>query len=259
MSAYVRAASTDVSFFNFIIQTVLHVDHMQHVARQTLDNKEYLKDAGKLAQEDPGRGTRFLRENAQGFLEMFVARMVDNFQKYLVDLIREILHSKPDMLRTRQQSLTLEELLGYKRIEDLVHDVIERKVNSLSYEGFAELEKWCLERGIVIEIPSPEGNRIIELIATRNIVAHNRCIVDERYLRTVRASKLEAGVRRALNVEYFFDSLLLLNNIAFKTDAASRKKFSLPAVKFEPEAAKSEGDKALSPAADGDGMAGTQS
>jgi hypothetical protein len=44
--------------------------------------------------------------------------------------------SKPSILNTRQQSLTLETLLKYDRIEDLVYDVTKRKVNSRSYEGF---------------------------------------------------------------------------------------------------------------------------
>jgi hypothetical protein len=74
------------------------------------------------------------------------------------------------MLRTRQQTITLDELLGYERIQDLVHDVIERKVNSLSYEGFAALQEWCTERGIEINVPASKKETVIEMIGLQNFI-----------------------------------------------------------------------------------------
>ncbi len=95
---------------------------------------------------------------------MFVARLVDNFQKYLVDLIREILRSKPAMLSTKQQAISLEDVLKHGSIEGLVHDVIERRVNTLSYDGFADLQKWCAERGIQIKVAPSKRDAVVELI-----------------------------------------------------------------------------------------------
>jgi hypothetical protein len=164
---------------------------------------------------------------------MFFVRLIDNFQKYLVDVIREVLRSKPTMLRTRQQSITLEELLGYERIHDLVHDVIERKLNSLSYEGFAALQEWCTERGIQIDVPTSRHATVIEVVATRNIIAHNRGFIDERYARTVGIPKSQVGTQRLLSVDYFFSSFSLLNDVVFKTDAAASSKFGLPTVNIE--------------------------
>jgi hypothetical protein len=231
--AYVRASYADNRFFHFIIDNVVRGDYVVYVAKQTLDGKDYkAKNPSDLVRMDPGPRTKYLRENSQVFLEMFVSRLVDNFQKYLVDVIREVLHSKPSMLSTRQQSLTLEEVLKYERIEDLVHDVIERKVNSLSYEGFAEVQKWCAEKGIQIKVPAARQAAVSELIATRNIIAHNRGLVDERYARTVRGSKSQVGTCRILNADYFFNAGSLLNDIVFKTDDATRNKFRLLAVKM---------------------------
>ena len=95
---------------------------------------------------------------------MFVARLVDNFQKYLVDLIREILRSRPAMLSTKQQAISLEDVLKHGSIEGLVHDVIERRVNTLSYDGFADLQKWCAERGIQIKVAPSKRDAVVELI-----------------------------------------------------------------------------------------------
>lgn len=45
---------------------------------------------------------------------------------------------------------------------------------------------------------------LIEIIATRNIITHNRGLIDEKYLRTVNCSDYKFGERRELEVEYFF-------------------------------------------------------
>jgi hypothetical protein len=245
--AYVNASHADFRLFAFITDTVLHVDYGAYVARQALDGKEQIiTEAGALADREPGPRTKFLRINRQVFLEMFLSRMVDNFQNYLVDLIREILHSNPSMLSTRQQSLTLEEVLTYDRIEDLVHDVVERKVNSLSYEGFSDLQKWCTDRGIPISVPASRLAEVIELIATRNIIAHNRGIVDERYIRSVRHPSFSIGARRDLSVDYFYEAKTLLDKIVYNTDKSAQKKFRLPTTKIKRDVETSEATQSRS-------------
>ena len=224
--AYATASIADLQFFHFIIQTVTGIDYVAYVAKQALDGKDRdeVKSPDELLKIAAGARTKILRKNAQALLEMFFARLVDNFQKYLVDVIREILRSKPTMLRTRQQSITLDELLEYERIEDLVHDVIERKVNSLSYEGFAALAEWCTERGIQIDVPASRHATVIEVIATRNIIAHNRGFIDERYARTVGIPKSQVGTQRLLSVDYFFSAFWLLSDVVFKTRRCGKQK-----------------------------------
>jgi hypothetical protein len=235
LEAYTRASMADVRFFSFICDTVISSDYIAHVAKQALDGVELKeKRPSELAQSEPGTRTIFLRRNSQALLEMFIARLVDNFQKYLVDLIREILRSKPTMLSTKLQTMTLEDVLKHDSIEALVHDVIERRVNTLSYDGFADLQKWCSERGIQIEVAPDKRDSIVELISTRNIIAHNRGFVDERYLRSVNNSKFKVGDCRKLEVDELFRGLKLLNEVVFETDSAAQRKFGLTAVEVRP-------------------------
>jgi hypothetical protein len=229
--AYVRASRTDMRFFSFICDTVISSDYIAHVARRALDGVELKeKQPSDLARSEPGVRTRFLRENSQALLEMFVSRLVDNFQKYLVDLIREILRSKPAMLSTKLQTMTLEDVLKHESIEGLVHDVIERRVNMLSYDGFSDLQKWCAERGIQIKVIPSKRDSIVELISTRNIIARNRGFVDERYLRSVKNAKFNVGDCRKLDVDDLFDGMKLLDGVVFKTDSTARRKFGLATV-----------------------------
>ena len=230
--AYFRANRADLGLFYFILDTVLASDWVAHVARQALDGNENIKDHDptQLAQDNPGPRTKFLRRNRQSLQEMFMSRFVDNFQKYVVDLIRAVLRVRPEILSTSQQSLTLEHLLQYTRIEDLVHDIIERKVNALSYEGFADLQKWCLDRGIPIQVRGVDLDIVVELVATRNIIAHNRGIVDERYIRTVPSPTFQVNASRMFEVDDVWEALALFDRVVSETDALSIQKFGLDSV-----------------------------
>jgi hypothetical protein len=110
--------------------------------------------------------------------------------------------------------------------------VIERKVNSLSYEGFSALQKWCEEKGIQIKVPTARVLAVVEVIATRNIIAHNRGLVDERYIRAVRTSSFKIGNSRILDADDLFRAHALLNEVVFETDKAARNKFGLQAVEI---------------------------
>lgn len=236
--AYFRSASSDFGLFHFIIDIVLKSDYFTFVAKRALDGSDDYKsvEPEQLARTHPGLLTKFLRKRRQVLLEMFLGRLVDNFQVFLVDLVRMVLHAKPAMLSTRQQTLTLEELLKYDRIEELVHDIIERRVNALTYEGFGELRSWCAERGLQIEVPAAHSDAVIELIATRNVIAHNRGVVDERYLRTVQNPRFGLGEVRKLEVDDLLSALALLHRIVAETDQCAAEKFRLPTGRLKPHA-----------------------
>jgi len=226
---YFRAADRDISLFHFIIDTVLASDYVAHVARRALDDTKEVGNLtpSELARTAPGPRTTFLRRQRQALLEMFVSRLVDNFQTYLVDLVRAVLRSKPQMLSSRQRSVSLEMILKYDRMEDLLHAVIERKVTALSYEGFAELHTWCSERGLDIAVTEEQKAALVELIATRNVIAHSRGCIDDRYLFAVRATRFKWGDPRSLEVDDLFAAIRLLHAVVVSTDSSVADKFSL--------------------------------
>src|SRR6185312_17359653 len=100
--------------------------------------------------------------------------------------------------------------------------------------GFADLQKWCAERGIQIRVAASKRDSIVELISTRNIIAHNRGFVDERYLRSVKNAKFKVGDCRKIEVDDLFNGLKLLNEVVFETDSKARRKFGLASVEVRP-------------------------
>ena len=120
-SDYFKTSYRNLGLFSFVIDTVLTGDYVVHIASRALDGKELDKqiDPADLAKKEPGPRTKQLRKFAQELLEAFFVRFVDNFEVYLSDILREVLRKKPDILRSRQQTVTLEHVLQFPTIDDL--------------------------------------------------------------------------------------------------------------------------------------------
>jgi len=234
---YLWSERCDLRLLHFVIDTVLTGDYVAHVARQALDGKNDYESTspGDLASSNPGQRTLSLRKSSQELLEMFLARVIDNFQVYLVDIIRDVLRLKPEILSARKQEFTLGQILKYKTIEDLVQSMIEGKIGALSYEGFGYIQEWCDNKGIPLIVPENKLYLIIELISVRNIIIHNRGRVDSRYLIACSKSTMTIGEKFPLKIDYLFESSKLLNDIVNLTDKAITDKFHVNSIDVNKE------------------------
>jgi hypothetical protein len=236
LAEYYWASVCDWRLFSFVIDSVLAGDYVAHVARRALDGHDADDiTPADLAQKDPGVRTRQLRESRQELHEMFLGRAVDNFQTYIVDIIRTVLHKQPRILTARKQELTLGYILQFDSIEALTHDIIEGKVHALSYDGFGDLEEWCTSKGIPLIVPAGSRTRVVELIATRNLIVHSRGRIDERYINAAAASREQLGEKRTLEIDDVLDAIDLLNRVVTATDAAIVGKYDLERLSIRPE------------------------
>ncbi len=243
---YFWSGECDFALFHLVVDTVLSSDYGAFIAKKALDDEETpegLKPED-LAKTDPGPRTRALRKSKQELLEMFLCRAVDSFQVYVVDIIREVLTRKPEILSGRRQEISLGQILSFDSIEAFVQDVIESKVTSLSYEGFAELEGWCSDRGIPLVVPHGSRRDVVELIATRNLIVHNRGVVDARYLNAAGDSQFTVGNKRRIKTDEYHEALDLLNRIVAATDGAVAAKFGIPQLGVQSELRERRGDRA---------------
>lgn len=234
---YWWANTCDLWLFYFVNDLALRRDFVSHIAQQGLEGKQDYKTQTpeELAKTTPGPSTIALRQSRQEMLEMFVSRAVDNFEVYLVSMVRLVLHKEPRILSDRKQELTLGQILKFETIEALSREIIEGKLNALSYEGFGELEAWCTQRSIPLVVPHGQRERIVELIALRNIIVHNRGYVDERYRTAVSSSSTRLGDKREIDVDDLSGAIALLNTVVRSTDAAIAGKFRLATVKVDDE------------------------
>ncbi|MBD8006831.1 hypothetical protein [Bacillus norwichensis] len=230
---FFSSVNKDLKLFYFVVNNVVNMDYASYRAREALDgNDDVYSEPSELLDKKPGKLTLQLREHKQELIEMFFSRLVDNFQVYIIDIIREILKVKPQILYNRQPTVSMEQILKYDNIDALVQDLIEEKVSSLSYSGLGKVQEWCKERGIPLELPEDRRETIIEYIAIRNLIIHNRGYVDERYVKTIRNTKFKNGMKRNLSVDNLYDAIKDLNSVVYHTDEKAHEKFQLETMEF---------------------------
>lgn len=206
-------------------------DYVQYIAKSALDDEELkIKSPVELANRDPGKATKELRKNRQTLLQMFYVRVVSNFEIYLIELIKEVLKVKPEILSGTLIESSIKEMLEINSIETLIDNQIEKKVNSLSYKGFDELSDWCKDRGIEIVIPEEYWEIVVDAILTRNVIVHNRGIADKKYISSTTNKKFsEIGEQRTIYIDEYLMIEYVLDYIVYLTDIGIIKKYEIEA------------------------------
>ncbi len=224
---YFSAGEKGLALFHFLVTRVVHADHVAYIAKRALAGEEWSVNEAELLKNDPGKNVGALRQMRQEFLELFFENAVNNFDTYIVSILREVLRKRPEILRTREQNVSVEYVLQFHSIQELTNDLVEGKVNSLSFEGFKALQAWCSKRDIPLAVPEDMSDTIVELIATRNCIVHNRGLIDDKYLRTVRNPKFRKDQKRNIEISDFEEAVQMLNRVVLATDKGVASKFGL--------------------------------
>ena len=129
-----------------------------------------------------------------------------------------------------RDAITVDFALQYATRQELLEALTERKVLELSFKGMRELNKHMQSQySFSLFDEETDLERASFLIEKRNLVTHNRSIVNRRYLQRV------PSATEALGKSLRFDPLEILKEIHFLTSAAraidhrARKKFGIPA------------------------------
>ena len=137
--------------------------------------------------------------------ELIVTRYVDNYLVYLADLLSLILCEMPkevqvDLVQSLEAlsenlkgglSIKFEEVLTFKSIDELIRWMAEKKVQSLSREGFFSMARYfktVLNLDLVSD--AKRTKELVRAISTRNLLVHKRGIIDSKYIGTLQ----DAGI-----------------------------------------------------------------
>jgi uncharacterized protein YutE (UPF0331/DUF86 family) len=212
--------------FNFLDIVVGSVASVNNVINQG----ESDESEQNIEENDDAQQTQYHKRwmsYSQLFLQMAVCRLIDNYSSYLSDVIREAIPLKPEILKSGEQ-VKLEYVLQFDTMSDFLNDLIDRKVTSLSYGGFLDIEKWCVEKlGLSLLKDAEQRDSLIELIETRNIFVHNRGKIGEKYLRNVSNTNFVLGQERLIDLDYLIHTITLLLSCGLNFDEKIAAKFSL--------------------------------
>ena len=162
------------------------------------------------------------------FHEVLLTRSVDNFLTYISDLITLIYKTKPETLRSGETE-KLEFILQFHTMDDLVAAIAERRVNELSYQGMRSLSEALSKRmGLTLFERPADMDRAVLLIEIRNIISHNRGIINSIFQSRVGSARGELGSKLTFTTDEVFGDVRFLASAAASIDRRAMIKFGLP-------------------------------
>jgi hypothetical protein len=227
---FVTRLATEFDKLNNLVYTaILGIDedfkHRIISSEQRESVRRRLEEGPKIVGQLPGyRALMF---------QMMYTRAVDNFLAYVSELIALIFRTRPDTLKSNA-TVRLETILQFKAMDDLISALTERRVQDLSYKGMKTLSEYLSKRlAFELFIRRDSLERAVEIIEFRNLIVHNRALVDSVFVE--RMPKYADRIGKTLDVEdehELPDTLEFLSASALDIDKRASQKFDLPRVEI---------------------------
>jgi hypothetical protein len=212
-----------VSFDFLLWRLVARSDHGQTPEQQS--ESENLRMAAFLMAKNAKTEMTSYEEM---YKQMVLCRGVDMYLTYLTELLRLVFSVKPEIMKSNEQ-VTYESILEHSTIDDLVGWLIEEKVTKLSHHGVAKLSEFFEKRlGLALFTNPACAEGVAKLVEIRNIIVHNRGIVNQLFLDRVPGWLGKIGEAIVVRDKEITKMLVFLAAAAGDTDERARDKFGLP-------------------------------
>jgi hypothetical protein len=161
------------------------------------------------------------------FNEIAISRDVDHFEIYLTQILYRIFRERPETLRTSDQ-LKYADILECSNMDDLLHLLAEKKTIGLAYSGYVGIRQF-LEKslGLPLSRNSKMEHVITEAIEVRNIIVHNKGLVNRSFQQRTGRTDLPIGILFPLDASYCNRANVYLIDLAEEIDAAVCAHFSI--------------------------------
>lgn len=222
-------------FFHFVVHMAGSLDSVARGAHDALiETARSQEETARLIRDWKARRSAVdeLKTNRQFLLEIVLVRHIENYLNYLATLLFAIFTQRPETLRSGE-AIDLKTVLAHDTMNALIQSIAERKVESLSYRSFSDLQSYFSERFSLALIEKSKEPKIIEAIETRNISVHNRCIINDRYVNKTGTDENMVGQRRELYRENIDELVPLLASAVKALDVAARRELKLRGARFD--------------------------
>jgi hypothetical protein len=220
-------------FFIFFVRWTRRPDEMyEDVIKLSYQDEP---DKLKALLAEPRKGEAHLRRFARFVMEMMLVRGTDNFLSYVSELLALVFTSRPETLKSGE-TVKLEEVLQHSTMDDLVKRLAERRVERLSYQGMKDLQKDLAEKLNFELLPSSESlSRAVRIIEVRNLLVHNRGIVNRTFQMRTGECSAPIGTLFELEPHPVLSDLNFLAKSVLDVDERAAAKFGLHRSKSEPK------------------------
>ena len=163
--------------------------------------------------------------------QIMLSRAVESFDLYLTTVLRDIFLSRPQLLKS-EGTVDVATVINAASHEDLIWQIVERKVHELSYKSLSDLRKFVQTRTGIDLFPTEESFEMTILASEiRNLIAHNDCRVNEVFRSKTKGLKLTAEISDTAFVkiedEWLRRASYNLDGVVFRFDQLALPKFDL--------------------------------
>lgn len=167
----------DITLYREIRQSASMLDMTLHLMDLSINKQPMPKSLELLVEhmsENKGENEQRLDSYEEELLYMLYARLTDNFNCFMKDLLVEVCRKQPEVLFSEAKELKVSDVFECSSIDELREQAIDKKTRALSYSGFKDLVDWCSRRGINIGLSREKMDEIENIISNRNIIVHRR-------------------------------------------------------------------------------------
>lgn len=163
--------------------------------------------------------------------QIMLSRATESFDLYITTILRDIFLKKPEMLKSAG-TIDIEVVIDTGNYDDLIWQVVERKVHELSYKPLKELRKFIKTRTGIELFPSEEAfEKTLLASEIRNLIAHNDCIVNDLFRARTSGINLPLEIsstgRVILEDQWLRRTSYMLDSLVFNFDHTAIEKFGL--------------------------------
>jgi hypothetical protein len=163
--------------------------------------------------------------------QIMLSRAIESFDLYLTTAMRDIFLAKPEMLKS-EGSIDVSAVIEAGTYENVVWEIVNKKLHELSYKSLSELRKFIISRTGIDLFPSEAAYEMTVLASEiRNLIAHNDCIVNDVFMARIKGIDMPLELSSTGRVK--IDDLWLrrasytLDSLVFEFDERAAAKFDV--------------------------------
>ena len=166
--------------------------------------------------------------------DFFLVKAIEVCQTYIAEVLQLIYKKHPASLGGSEK-VEFAFVLGFDSIEKLVSAVVEQRVQALSYKSMADLDAYVQKvSGFSLFVNEDQRQHASWLVEVRNLMVHNRGIVNGRFLDRQPVSDYKIGDHLNISLSENSEHLIFLIDWIVDLDMRLIEKFSLPSLPRSP-------------------------
>jgi hypothetical protein len=157
------------------------------------------------------------------WFEMFVCKIVDVFELYLYGVLRQCLKKNPRAIS--EASITVQDLLNLKDIDDAIKRIVEDKVDRESFFGLPSIADFLEKRfGVGLDRTGERYRKMLEVIEVRHLIVHRDSKVSRRFVEKTNRREYKEGDRFPIDADYVSQAMMSARGLALDLEGALKQK-----------------------------------